>query len=292
MGAQTSSAIVNSINERVTEISTKSVSNCTAMTRQAQDQTQVIGGIFSSGATMEAVQRTTINMSCVQKTGVIAKLQSEIANAVITESAAAGVALLPVVGNNTSESVANLTNMIKTTVNTENIMKTYSKIEQEQRQKQTNVALFQFGTTMRAMQGAEIFAQAVVDALAQSDVMAIVQNQADLKSSSILENPLNFIGSTISKLFSGLGAMWTGILGSPGTIIFFIAIIFLIGALLKSGFFRKIGEGLGRALGLSTKEGQKVAVKEGVESTLKQNGEQTDVKQNDVKQTVVKPTTG
>lgn len=250
MGSQSSKATINSLNERITEIATSSVANCQTSTAQSQSQDMVISGIFSWGSTATATQNTEIRSSCLNDDQLIQNLQNQVIDTIGSATSADGIAVLPAFGNTTAEQIVNLNNTVRTSLSKTNISNNYNSLMQEQKQTLKNASLFQFGTSLVAKQGAEVFAEAVLKSLVDSQVMSTVQSHLEIQTKATSNNPLDIIGRAFSSVFGGLAT----VLGSTaGTIMFtvfalIVGIVSIVVLFNKSGSTKGLTDDVGMAL--------------------------------------------
>lgn len=250
MGGQSSKSVINSLNQRITEIATKSVANCVSNSSQDQSQDVVIGGFFSWSASANVQQNTEIKSSCLSDDQLIQNLQNQVIDTIGSSTTADGISLLPAFGNTTSESIVTLNNIVRTSLSKENISNNYNSIIQKQRQSLKNVSLIQFYTTATAIQGAQIFAEAVVKSLTDSQVMSTIQSHLEVQTKATSNNPLDIIGRAFSSVFGGLAT----VLGATGSTIMFavfalmITIVSVIVLFNKSGSTKGLTDDVGMAL--------------------------------------------
>jgi hypothetical protein len=243
MGGQSSKATINSLNERITEIATNTVASCSAETTQEQNQKIVVRGIFSWDTSATATQNTVVNTQCLVDDTTIQKLQNQVIDTIGSTVSADGIALLPAFGNTTTEQIVNLNNSVRTSLSKSNIITNYNKAIQKQTQEIENTSLFQFGTSLVAVQESKAFAEAVVKSLTDSNIMSAVENHLELQAKSTSNNPLDIIGRAFSSVFGGIS---TVIGSAAGTVMFviFIIMITLVGGIYMLGKF-----GVARSLG-------------------------------------------
>jgi hypothetical protein len=248
MGAQQSNATFDNLNERITNIATSNVVNCNTMVAQNTDQVVNVGGWFSSGTDISTAQEARLNIDCATDSKSMTALQNQIINEIAGSNTASGVSVLPAFGNTSTNQIAKITNIVRTSITKKNIVNNYVKISQDQSQKVNISTLFQFGTTVRAKQDAEIFAKSVVKALDDNQELTAIKNQSQLQGSATSANPLDFITKTVSAFFGGVSSLWGTILGGPATFILMIVFVVFAVVLWKSGSLAKVSEGVSKKI--------------------------------------------
>lgn len=246
MGSQQSTVAINSLNARITDIATKTVTTCNSRSTQVQNQNVTVGGIFSAGTTVTANQDVQFNIQCLQDDALVQKLQSDVADAIAATTDASGVSVLPAFGNSISEQQYNLKNIIHTTISKQNIINTYNTLDQEQNQTVNLRTLFQFWTTVSAQQSAALLANTINKLLTDSGVISRVETQIQAKSTATSANPLDFIAKTVNALFGGISSIFS--ISAPVLIVIAVAVIVFLMYFSRSASGYALSSSAGKAL--------------------------------------------
>jgi hypothetical protein len=243
MGSQSATLTMNNLNERITNVTTTAIQKCEVNVAQDQNQVVNLGGWFSAGTSVSAVQNTEISSKCFSNSALQSKIQDQIVNEIAATTDASGVSALPAFGDTSAEQTYNLKNIIRNNVTMTNIQKNYTKILQRQKQQINANTTFQFGTTLTATQGSKAFSDAVLQTLMDSGVTSAIQTQLQASASATSANPLAVLSSIVSSMFGGLSSLYGTILGSPFMFVLMIGVILLLVSMWNSGATADLGKG-------------------------------------------------
>lgn len=216
MGQTTSQSTVENITKQITDISTNISQSCVVNSSQQQNVDLSNSG-FVWGGTATVKQQTEISNTCFTDLNKQAQLQTQIANAIKNATTTTGVAVLPLLGNNTAVSASRIENLIKTNVTMSVIQSNYNSLKQSQVIDAQNRGVV-LGRNFEFTQGAQVFAAATLKAIENTGLITEIATKVDQSATSTTKGPLDFL----ADIFSGLA-------GSAQTfLIFFMFIVFIL----------------------------------------------------------------
>lgn len=205
MGGTTSKTEVSNLSKTISNIAMSDITQCITTSTQNQNITVVNNG-FRLWTNYDIQQTSMVNTSCAQNSTLEAKLQNDIINAVSQASTSQGVAMLSAFGNTSADAQANLSNVIKNNVTMTNILSTVNTIQQSQNITSVNNYIWLFDN-VSAVQGAQVFAAATLQAMDNAGVFNTIQNKLDQTSSSKSTSPLSFLSDIFGSITTTICAI-------------------------------------------------------------------------------------
>lgn len=198
MGGSNSKSVVNLTSEIITRVSIKIGARYETSIKQDQ-KTVIVNNGFSFWDSTNMKQSSTINSQAMMQSNVSAELKNELFNELKNAATTEGIAVLDAFGNTRSEAETNMKQTIDSTVQISSILETVNKIEQNQ-----DFARFNNGVSIYAsldqIQGAEIFAEAVLKSFNDAGVFNKMENNIESNAATKTTNPLAFLVDIIKGI--------------------------------------------------------------------------------------------
>ncbi len=118
------------INDTVNEVLTRNIMNC--KTNMVASQRLVVEGSYITVDNVKMHQAYQLDASCFQDAQNVAKVQTEVENAIKQAAESQGIALLSALGGSQAEVDSRIRNSVKTAINTETIQDVVQNINMEQ----------------------------------------------------------------------------------------------------------------------------------------------------------------
>lgn len=225
MGGSSSKTVLNQLTQSINNIAVNSVLDC--QTSSTQDQSTVVNnsGLLLWG-TYKMKQTSDINVSCMQDSKRITKLQNDIINNIKQASTAEGQSILGAFGSSSSSANTNLTMIIQNSVTSSNLQKNYTTIKQNQKISFTNSGVIGY-IQSDLTQGATIFAAATLKSLDDAGVFNKIGSYVDQSSTAKGGSLFDF------------GSLFSGNISSYVMIFLLAIILFVVYRVYSGGMSKK-----------------------------------------------------
>lgn len=210
MGASQSTSAVNVINKAIVDVIITNANNGSSAISQNQNIT-INGNVSGSNFT----QYANVSVQSLQSVKINNKICDQIANKILQEAAANGIAMGAYTG---SDAQTNISNYIKTKISDSDIQNCAASVNQNQK-----ITVGSTGNLNNSniTQTACAFAKCFQTTLNSNGVAQGLLNSSKNTSKSKTSNPLNFLSSMMSYIVIG--------------IIAFIVLIIIVGMMLFKG---------------------------------------------------------
>lgn len=196
MGNSASSNEVNVLNESINKLSSSNVQQCVTNSTQVQAASQSAFGI-NIGVKQKILQNTTIKQECIMDVSRTNALVSQITSQ-LQQYAESNLGSMTV-GQADSSNAANIKSKVSNALSVSNINNNFNSIMQTQLadQKLGGINIF---ASQEAIQGAEVYAGAVLKSLEDNNVVTDIVNDVRQKSVSTTEGILDGIMANLTYI--------------------------------------------------------------------------------------------
>lgn len=218
MGGSQSKTEIKQLSEQLNEVSSQTVQNCEVAISQDQAVKEVNTGIWL-WSEVKLEQTSEIKSECFSSVEKQNELQNNLINKISQTASVSGVALLDAFSAAGTTASANLTNIIRNKITMSNIQNSYNAIKQKQSVDFANSGLMVY-RSVDLTQGSKIFAAATLNELNKAGIFTTIETYLDQKTSTKLENPLDFLTNLVGGITSGITTSMLTVVG-----IFFVLIL-------------------------------------------------------------------
>lgn len=213
--------------QAIASVITSSIMNCGS--NVLATQSFIVSGNFNQISNVKLVQAIKLSTNCINNAETVAKIQTDVANAIAQQASAQGQALIGALNNSNTNSSTIIKNEVQSHINTSSLTNLISSVQAAQ-----NIIISgnnNIVDNFSAEQTSELVQNAACSLVNNLDSVAKLNAEADQKTTSTVVDPISEAIKGIMSGIQGIGMLWVIlILG----IIF--GVIFLFTSVFKSIF--------------------------------------------------------